>query len=366
MGRVSGPDKSTSLNGQAAARAGYTTDQAKLKSLRQSGVFCFWCLESYPGRQRADARPSQHSVSRCIPLVRFILRELHLFPSLCRHTRLGFPDNDFNIPVCSFTLINLQDDTLFTLKNNCLSPLLCGCWAPSHLPHICLVPDRWRLFTVSTYVQSHHPFSQQYQLTVLANQLQMQSTGYATLPQSIRALFLFRQQVAQLKCLRLSSRVYPRFLSGNMTAFPTHMHGAYHPVPHPLPSPGVACTTFIYCTDYSYTLGLRKIFKPCSLSVLNRVAMVCSVAQRLAKSFYMNIKTFLLLCKNQIQGAGEASQWLKSTGFSGRKPWLSFQHLSQGKWYPFLLSEGTAYMWHPYMPTGKHSYKLKNSIYFKS
>lgn len=79
MGRMSGPDKSTRLNGQAAVRAG-TTNQAKLKPLRHE-LSAFDALNP-PGW--SDGRligPLHHSVW-CLPLNGFHLRKLHLFPSL--------------------------------------------------------------------------------------------------------------------------------------------------------------------------------------------------------------------------------------------------------------------------------------------
>lgn len=78
---MAGPD-GTGLKGETAVGAGYIIDQADLKSRRQSGVFCFWVPCCTP--RWSDDRliwPSHHSVG-CLPLYRFHLRELHLFPSL--------------------------------------------------------------------------------------------------------------------------------------------------------------------------------------------------------------------------------------------------------------------------------------------
>lgn len=52
MGRwlMAGPD-GTGLEGETAVGAGYIIDQADLKSLRQSGVFCFWVPWCTPGGQ---------------------------------------------------------------------------------------------------------------------------------------------------------------------------------------------------------------------------------------------------------------------------------------------------------------------------
>lgn len=87
----------------AAVRADHTTDQAKLKFLRQE--FSAFDALNPPGW--SDGRlggPSHHSVW-CLPLYRFRLRKPPFSPS--RHASLGFPGNDFNIHLYSFTLINL-------------------------------------------------------------------------------------------------------------------------------------------------------------------------------------------------------------------------------------------------------------------
>lgn len=91
------------LGWMAAVRADHTTDQAKLKFLRQK--FSAFDALNPPGW--SDGRlggPSHHSVW-CLPLYRFRLKKPPFSPS--RHASLGFPGNDFNIHLYSFTLINL-------------------------------------------------------------------------------------------------------------------------------------------------------------------------------------------------------------------------------------------------------------------